>query len=297
MIRNMLGIAAFIVFATVALAQLQGIVDIHAHSDPDSMPRSIDALEAARLARAEGMRALLLKNHFAPTAQLAYTVSRVVDGIGVFGGIVLNQPVGGINPAAVEQMAKFKGGHGRVVWMPTCDAENQVRVSGEKRPFVSVSRGGALLPEVLEVLKIMAREKLALATGHSSPAEVTLLVAEARRLGITRIVVTHATKSPVNMTVEQQKEVARLGAWLEYDYGHLLPPAGAGRRSFADFARDIRAVGPEHCILSSDLGQADNPVHTTGWKAYLEGLLKAGLRQEEIDTMARRNPARFLGLE
>src|SRR3989442_234358 len=96
--------------AGTSLAQLKGIVDIHVHCDPDSMPRSVDALEAARLAAKEGMRALLLKNHFAPTVQLAYVVSRAVPGVEAYGGIVLNRPVGGVNAAAVEQAAKFKGG-------------------------------------------------------------------------------------------------------------------------------------------------------------------------------------------
>ncbi|MBI3696370.1 MAG: hypothetical protein HY238_16225 [Acidobacteria bacterium] len=278
-------------------AQLQGIVDIHAHSDPDSMPRSVDALEAARLARAAGMRALLLKNHFAPTAQLAYVVAHTVEGIQAYGGVVLNRPVGGINPAAVEQLAKFKGGYGRVVWMPTFDAENQVQVSGEKRPFVSVARNGKLLPEVLEVLAVVAREKLALETGHSSPAEGLMLIREAKRAGVTRITVTHAVLSPVSMSIEQQKEAAKMGAYLEFVYNALLPSAGAGRSTFANYARAIHAVGAEHCILSSDLGQAVNPVHTEGWKTYLDGLLKAGITQQEIDIMARRNPARFLGIE
>jgi len=280
-----------------AWAQLQGIVDIHVHSDPDSMPRSIDALEAARLARAAGMRALLLKNHFAPTGSLAYVVSRAVEGIEVYGGIVLNRPVGGINPAAVEQMARFKGGHGRLVWMPTFDAENQVRSSGEKQPFVPISRGGALLPEVLEVLRIMGKEKLALATGHSSPTEVLMLIRAARERGVSRIVVTHALHPPVSMTVDQQSEAARRGAFLEYVYNALLPSAGDKRPSFQDYARAIRAIGAEHCLLSSDLGQAVNPVHTEGWKSYLEGLLKAGITEAEIDRMARRNPARLLGIE
>jgi len=288
---------SFVLCAGVCLAQLKGIVDIHVHSDPDSVPRSIDALEAARLARKEGLRALLLKNHFAPTASLAYVVSRAVEGIEAYGGIVLNRPVGGINPAAVDQMARFKGGHGRVVWMPTFDAENQIRVSKEKRPFVSVSRNGKLLPEVLEVLSIMAREKLALATGHSSAREVDLLIREARKAGISRIVVTHAAHSPVSLTIEQQKEAARQGAYLEIVYNAVLPAAPEPRPTLADYARAIRAVGAEHCILSSDLGQAVNPVHTDGWKAYLTGLQAAGITQAEIDLMARRNPARLLGLE
>lgn len=287
----------FLLCTIPALAQLQGIVDIHVHSDPDSVARSIDALDAARLAREAGMRALLLKNHFAPTAQLAYVVSRAVEGIEAYGGIVLNRPVGGVNPAAVEQLAKFKGGHGRVVWMPTFDAENQVRVSGEKRPFVSVSRNGKLLPEVLEVLAIVGREKLALATGHSSPEEGLLLLREARKAGVTRMVVTHAMLSPVGMSIDQQKEAARLGAYLEFVYNALLPSSGAGHPTFPDYVKAIRAAGADHCILSSDLGQAVNPVHTVGWKAYLDGLLQAGITPAEIDTMARRNPSRLLGLE
>jgi hypothetical protein len=279
------------------LASLQGIVDIHVHSDPDSVPRSIDALEAARLAKQEGLRALLLKNHFAPTAQLAYVVSRAVEGLECYGGIVLNRPVGGVNPAAVEQMARFKGGRGRMVWMPTFDAENQVRFSRENRPFVSVSRSGRLLPEVLEVIQFIGREKLALATGHSSPEEGLMLLREAGKAGVTRMVVTHAMLAPVNMSLEQMKEAARLGAWLEFVYNALLPSSGDKRPTFAEYAKTIHAVGAEHCILSSDLGQAVNPVHTVGWKAYLEGLIKAGVTEAEIDRMARRNPARLLGLE
>src|SRR6266566_3669226 len=113
--------------AATSLAQLKGIVDIHTHGDPDSVPRKIDVLELARLAKSEGMRAIVLKNHYAPTAQLAYIVRQVVPGIEIYGAIALNRSVGGVNPAAVEQAAAFKGKYLRIVWMPTFDAENNVR--------------------------------------------------------------------------------------------------------------------------------------------------------------------------
>src|ERR1700687_1356136 len=119
---------------------LNGVIDIHAHSGPDSTPRSIDAIDLARLAKRRGMRGLVLKNHYESTAALAYVVRKVVPGIEVFGGIDLNRSVGGVNPAAVERMAMMKGGFGRVVWLPTFDAENQVHFSKENRPFVSVSK-------------------------------------------------------------------------------------------------------------------------------------------------------------
>ena len=115
---------------------------------------------------------------------MAYLVRKEVPGIEIFGGIDLNRTVGGINPAAVERMTMMKGGWGRVVWMPTFDAENQVRFSKEKRPFVSVSRNGQLLPEVKTVLGLIAKHKLTLATGHSAPQEGLLLLRAAKDLGV-----------------------------------------------------------------------------------------------------------------
>src|ERR1700719_4844214 len=116
--------------AMTALAQenpLAGGIDIHVHSAPDSTPRKIDAIDLARLAKSRGMRGLVLKNHYEPTASLAYIVRKEVPGIEIFGGISLDLTVGGVNPAAVEHMTHVKGGWGRVVWMPTFNAEHQVR--------------------------------------------------------------------------------------------------------------------------------------------------------------------------
>src|SRR5260221_14472069 len=79
---------------------LAGAIDIHVHSLPDNVERSVDGLEAAIMARAHGMRAIVLKNHYDPTAALAYMVRKQVAGVEVFGGVDLNLPVGGMNPAA-----------------------------------------------------------------------------------------------------------------------------------------------------------------------------------------------------
>ena len=288
--------SSLLFIAVTASAQtLTGVVDIHVHSDPDSVPRSIDAIDAAKLARSRGMRALLLKNHYEPTASLAYVVRKEVPGIEIFGGIDLNRTVGGINAAAVERMTRVKGGWGRVVWMPTFDAENQVRFSKENRPFVSVSKNGQLLPEVKEVIALIARNNLVLATGHSSAQEGLLLVRAAKDLGVKRIVVTHAMLAPVKMTVEQMKQAAAMGAYVEFVYNALIGP----NKSFTmpEYAAAIRAVGPEHCILSSDLGQAGNPLHPDGLEAFFRGLRGQGFSAAEIDRMSKTNPARLLGLE
>src|SRR5579863_8863319 len=136
---------------------LEGVIDMHAHADPDGTARSIDAIDLARLARSRGMRAIVLKNHYEPTASLAYIVRKEVPGIEVFGGISLDLTVGGVNPAAVEWMTKVKGRYGRVVWMPTFDSEHQVTSSGQKRPFARVVKDGQVVPEVVKVIEIVAR--------------------------------------------------------------------------------------------------------------------------------------------
>jgi hypothetical protein len=290
-----LRLPALFVFTSLCHAQLQGVIDIHVHSDPDSVPRSIDALDLARLAKRHGMRALLLKNHYESTAALAYAVRKEVPGIEIFGGVDLNLSVGGMNPAAVERMAMLKGGWGRVVWMPTFDAENQVRFSKESRPFVAVARNGQLLPEVKAVIAVIAKYKLMLETGHSSAEEALLLIREARAQGVPHVVVTHAMLSPVRMSVPEMREAAKQGAYLEFVYNALIGPNK--EYSIADYAKAIREVGVQSCILASDLGQANNPLHTDGLIAFFAALRKEGFSQAEIDVMSKANPARVLGLE
>src|SRR4030095_12450786 len=146
---------------------LKGAIDIHVHTIPDSEPWRVDSIEAAKLARARGMRGLVLKSHWAPPSTIAYLVRKEVPGIEVFGGIDLSRTVGGINPAAVEQMTRITGGFGKVVWMPTLDAENVVRASGSNAPFVRISLNQELLPEVKEVMSVIARRGLVSATAQS----------------------------------------------------------------------------------------------------------------------------------
>jgi Family of unknown function (DUF6282) len=283
------------ILATAASAQtlLPGVIDIHVHCDPDSIPRSIDAIDLARLAKSRGMRALVLKNHFESTASLAYIVRKEVPGIEIFGGIDLNRTVGGINPAAIEHMVHVKGGWGRVVWMPTFDAEHDTLAADHPRMRVPVSRNGELLPEVKEVIALVAKYQLTLETGHSSPEEGLMIVREARRQGVQHIVVTHAML--VGMTILQMQEAAKLGAYLEFVYNGLI---GKGKKfEMRDYAQAIRAIGAESCILASDLGQAGNPQPPDGLSAFFEGLLKEGFSEADVKQMSSTNPARALGLQ
>ena len=278
----------------IAKSALAGAIDIHVHAEPDSRPRSVDGIEAAQQAKARGMRAIVLKNHYEFTSGLAYIVGKQVPGIQVFGGVDLNLTVGGMNPAAVEYMAATTGGRGKLVWMSTFDAENQVKFSKENRPFVSVAKNGQLLPATKDVITAIAKHNLVLATGHVSPEEGLLLVREAKRQGVQRIVITHAMNDPIRMSVAQMQEAARLGAFIEFVGGNITDADGKARMD--RFADAIKKVGPEFCILSSDLGQKGNPLPADGFGAFLEAMRAHGITDAQIDRMARRNPATLLGL-
>ena len=277
-----------------AVRLVAGTIDIHVHSDPDNVPRSVDAIEAARLAKAAGMRGIVLKNHYDPTASLAFLARKAVPGLEIFGGIDLNLTVGGMNAIAVEHMTQVAGGWGRFVWMSTFDAENQVRYSKENRPFVSVSREGQLLPETRAVIAAIAKHRLVLATGHVSPVEGLMLLREARQQGVAHMVVTHAMNAPILMTVEQMQQAGRQGAFIEFVGGSLASADAAARMD--RFAQAIRAVGPAFCILSSDLGQKGNALPADGYDAFLQALRVRGFADNDLDVMSRKNPARLLGL-
>jgi hypothetical protein len=281
------------IVALPAMAQtMNGAIDMHAHSDPDGTPRAIDAIDLARLAKSRGMRGLVLKNHYEPTASLAYIVRKEVPGIEIFGGISLDLTVGGVNPAAVEWMTKVKGGYGRVVWMPTFDSENQVKRQNQQRPFARVAKDGKLVPEVVQVIGIVAKNNLVLETGHSSGAEDLLLIQEAKRQGVQHVMVTHALTNPGGpLTLAEIQEAAKMGASIELVYSPL---------NDAQLQKDvevIRAVGVGSVVLSSDLGQPTNPLHPDGLLALYKGLVAHGLTVAEVDQMSKVNPAKLLGLK
>jgi hypothetical protein len=274
---------------------LRGAIDIHVHADPDNVPRSLDGLEAARLAKDKGMRAIVLKSHYDQTGGIALLARKSVPGIDVFGGIDLNLPVGGMNAHAVDHMARLNGGWGRIVWMSTFDSENQIKAGKSNAPYVRVSDNGVLLPETRQVIAAIRTHNLVLASGHVSAQEALLMFEEGRRVGVRAMVATHGMSAPTSLSVEQARRAAGLGAFIEFTSGNLATPNASAR--IDRLAADIRSVGVEHAIVSSDLGQAGNPLPADGFAAFLEALRKKGFTDQELDRMAKDNPARLLGLQ
>lgn len=274
---------------------LNGAIDIHMHTDPDSYIRTVDAFEAATLAKERGLRGVVLKNHFSQTAGLAYLVRKQIPGIEVFGGIALNTPVGGINPEAVLHMTEIRGGYGKVVWLPTHDSEQEVTYNKEQRPFVPISKNGQLHPGVLEIFDLIAKHNLVLATGHISPKELTLVLPAARARGVKNIVVTHPTLGEqfTFLSVPEMQAAAKQGALLEFVSTFA---SGNNEKRIKDTATTIRAVGVNNVIISSDTGLTGTALHTDALVLAARALRTQGFTDAELNQMYKENPARLLGL-
>jgi hypothetical protein len=280
---------------------LKGAIDFHAHQGPDSTAREIDADDLARLGKLMGERGMIMKNHWESTAALVYMVRKEVPGIELFGGITQDLAPGGINLFAVKQMAEMKGGYGKVVWLPTFDSEISVRhADGKgKGPYVPIQKDGKLLPGVLALFDYIGQHNLVLETGHISAQEVLMVVPEAKKHGVQHIVITHAMAGPINMTVLQMPQAAKDGALIEFVYTATLGPDA--KLTIPKYAAAIKAIGPQYCILGTDLGGSPRPfkrpMPPQGLLDFMNALHGQGISVTDINTMVKTNPALELGLK
>jgi hypothetical protein len=274
---------------------LRGAIDMHFHMDastPDGTHEQA-VIKTVRIAQSRGMRALLIKNHFEPTATLAYLLRPEVPGIQLFGGVVMNLPNGGMNPFAVQHMATdIFGSPGKVVWMPAYDSEIESKPPYPSKPFVTVSQNGELVPKVKEVIALVAKYHLVLASGHIAPEEALMVFREGRRVGVEHMIATHAMDLAGKMNMDQMMEAKKLGAIIEFDYRNVL--SENARRVDA-----IRKIGPERCLISEFWTKAESPKEYAGLDgvgAFVETMHAKGFNDQELDVMFKGNPAMLLGL-
>ncbi len=293
-----------------ARALVAGAYDTHVHVAPDVMPRLVDDVTLARNCAEVGLAGFVLKSHYVPTAERAAVVRTVVPGVDVLGAITLNASVGGLNPVAVE-IAGRQGA--RVVWLPTVDSRNQresraqapegsvppmwARVQDElagrgiTAPAVEVVDGeGAVVPALRQILALVKEHDMVLATGHLSGPEIAVVAEAAAEAGVRRIVVTHPEFTSQRLPVEAQRELAARGALLE----RCFTTPHSGKVSWEVLADHIRRTGPEHSVLSSDLGQPFNPPVEDGLALLADRLLAYGFTDDEIHRMAVTNSRRLV---
>jgi hypothetical protein len=290
------------------LELMQGAIDLHIHSSPSLFPRLVDHVEAAEGCRTMGMKAVVLKEHHGYTSDRMYFVRKLVSGIEVYGGVVLNNAVGGINPFAAEAAIELGA---KIVWFPTLSAKNHLDQMGTpdfggslrqktksritEKPISILDEKGHLIPEVYDVIDLIADHDLMLATGHLSIPEAKRLVKAARERKVNRLYVNHP-EYIVNGTIEDQKELADLGAFIEHLAIFMYPmwPTKAGINGIVEM---INAVGPERTVIATDLGQVHNPPPCEGLRMFIRVLLEKGLSKESIKKMVQDNPAYLLNLQ
>jgi hypothetical protein len=254
-----------------------------------------------------GLRALVLKNHHINTTDRAYFTMREVEGIDLFGSVVLNYVNGGINPFAADAAAQMGA---KAVWLPTIDTVHQKDHYGSLGgyggfqspslpPFYKkmegiriIDREGSVIPELVDVVEVCRDHGLFLGVGHVSHAEAGALVDQAQRMGFRKLVVDHPHLPFFNLSLELQQEWAGKGAWINHCVSEVTPKWYSV--SIPTIVKNMRAVGLERCLISSDLGQLHNPMPGEGIRMYAQLLLEAGMTAEEIRTMMVTNPARVL---
>ncbi len=285
------------------LGLLEGAIDLHIHSAPDIYPRILNDVELALHAKEMGMKAIVIKNHFVTTADRAQVASEVAD-FPVFGGVALNQTVGGINVHAVDVALKLGA---KIVWLPTLHAQkflqNKSHVAnlagelGEDLQGIHLlNEDGALKQELYSIFKLIAAKDAILATGHVTIEEARVVVQEAAAAGVKKIVVTHPLASFVNYSVTEMKEILDLGAtYLEHVFNDTTRQVGHPITIQALY-EGISKIGADHCIMSTDSGQWLNPVPVQQMGIYIQDMLKLGLSEKDIRTMVKDNPARSLGI-
>lgn len=288
---------------------VRGAFDLHVHTGPDLLPRSASDLELAYRCRELGLAGFAIKSHYIPSAPRAAVVRALVPEVTALGSVTLNAAIGGINPVAVEIAARAGA---RIVWMPTFDGVNEMsghtsfppgveppqwaRLQQEMReqgirsdPVRVLDEQGEILPEVRNVLRLIARHKLVLATGHLDRDEIFAVVAAARNEGVGEIIITHPDYPAQNLSAKDQNALVQQGAWLE----RCFAPSYSGKVPWERLFAQVRATGVENSFLSTDLGQPQNPPIADGLALMADQFLAGGFTEGEVHQMAVVNTRRL----
>lgn len=284
---------------------LHGYLDIHVHSAPSVFARSVTDKQLAQITLDLKMRGFVLKAHEESTASRAEIIRSDFPELEVFGSLVLNWYVGGLNPYAVN-LALEQGA--KIIWMPTNSAEqhidhyggpaytsqpSQVRLISQ--PGIRITdENGKPKAELVEILDLIAEKNVAAASGHLSPQETEVFVEVARERSVQKILVAHPDLAVNRMPLEQQLRLTSKGAYVEKSYLPLMP--GWGEVNISEIISSIERIGPQRCVLQTDFGQANHVPPPHGFQRFLRMLAENGVRQDDLRQMGSHNPSDLLDL-
>jgi hypothetical protein len=293
---------------------LNGIIDIHCHAAPCLYEKDYDEIETAAMMKRAGYAAVLFKQHVLGANRIEF-VRKAVPGIKIFGGIALNQYVGGLNPLAVASCIMFGG---KEVKFPNIHARHHLdvfkggsykgigiehhypvledKIEKMLRGIYILDDTGQLLPEVYDILEMVASADIGLETGHISPKETIALIKAAKAMGVKKIWVTHVNWHRLfGYTLDDISRLADEGVYIELSAAFSIPSYESPKQ-VEYTASIIKRVGAERCIMSTDLGTGGryNPVE--GMRIFIRSMLREGIAMNDISKMTRDNPATVLGL-
>jgi hypothetical protein len=289
----------------MAFEQLTGFIDIHVHSAPSIFARSVTDLELARQATELNMRGFVLKAHEESTVSRAMLMKDLYPNLDVFGCLVLNWYVGGLNPYAVN-LALEQGA--KIIWMPTGSSKQHLDYFGgpdykaqpsnirllPQEGITILDDYGEVKPELVEILDLIAEKNVVAASGHLSPKETVIFVHLAKERGVQKILVAHPDLGINKMPLELQVELTRQGAYVEKSYLPLMPNWGLIQAE--EVINSIMTIGIERCVLQTDFGQTTHVTPPLGYQAFLRLLLEKGVSEHDLQQMGAHNPADLLDL-
>lgn len=286
---------------------LKGAIELHCHSSPSIFPRAQTDWELVEDVKASGMAGVVLKAHEASTVNQASLIRLQAPSVHVYGGLVCNHFTGGLSPQAVDTAI---GLGAKIIWMPTISAKQhrryfanrKTRVLKSTHPVRAPGHGleiwdaqRRILPEVHEILALIADADIILGTGHLSPEETVALVDAANEHNVHKILVQHTDLGIARIPFEMEKALIKKGAILEKCY--LACSEDFNDITVAEMAASIRRLGAEGCVLVTDYGQRHNkpPIHA--FSRFVHEIMSHGISSQEVETMIVHNPRQLLGID
>ena len=287
-------------------------VDMHVHSGPALMPRAFDHVEVVRACAGSGMRAIVIKDQHVPSGNVCQIIQKYFVGqhqnFNVYGGLILGNTQGGLSPSVLEAALGYDT---KVVWMPVLSAQYskermkyleehypEFRKTKKGHPVIAndppmkiTDENGKLLPEISTICKMIADSNIVLATGHLSIAETDLLLEEAVKQGVKKVVITHPEFFR-EYTLDQMRSYARAGFYVEY----VLTSVFSGKGTYDQLFQLVKNSGADHTVISSDLGQIGRPMPDAAFSEFIKEMLSRGMTQEDLRKITSTNGKMLLGI-
>ena len=282
---------------------LKGICDMHVHTNPDLRTRAYNDLQLADAAVRVGARAIVIKSHLGFTVNRAAMANEFIrrvygedTGFTMYGGVVMNKVIGGVNPEAVEKGLKLGA---KEIWLPTQSAKRHLEKMGQNpADGIELVRDGKVIPELIDVFKLVKDYDVALGTAHVSPEEAFTVVEAARDAGVKKIIITHPEWWVCDYSIEDQIRLVKdYDVILERCYAQNMGKGQPYHLNLKENAELIKEVGYEHVMVDTDGGQVENPDWETEIYEYMHYLVEYGIPIEHVYHMTKTIPYRLLGIE